>query len=154
MNPDFRDMLRALSEEKAEFLVVGAYALAAYGFPRATGDIDIWVRPSKENAPRVLAAITRFGAPLMDLTRTDLETPGTVFQIGVEPTRIDLMTSIDGVTFDEAWPSRIHKERDGLSVPFVGKADYLRNKRAVGRPKDLADVDTVESGGASTDTPK
>ena len=103
LNPDFAEMLRALSAEGVEYLLVGAYAMAAHGVPRATGDIDIWVRPSPENANRVLRALARFGAPLSDLTATDLQRDGTVFQLGVPPRRIDLLTSIDGVTFEDAW---------------------------------------------------
>jgi len=133
-------MLSALSEAGAEYLLVGAYALAVHGHPRATGDIDIWVRPTPENAGRVLRAVARFGAPVRDLSATDLATPGTVFQIGVPPRRIDLMTSIDGVEFDAAWTGR-HQARVGdLDVPVIGRSDLVRNKRATGRPQDLADV--------------
>ena len=98
INPDFRDMLSSLSEEEVEFLLVGAYAMAVHGLPRATGDLDVWVRPTPDNARRIVKAIERFGAPLHDLTEADLVKPGTVFQIGVPPRRIDLMTAIDGVT--------------------------------------------------------
>ena len=96
MNPDFRDMLSALCDEGAEFLLVGAYAMAAHGCPRATGDIDIWIRPSDDNAQRVWRALKRFKAPVRNLTIDDLKTPEIVFQIGVAPRRIDLLTSIDG----------------------------------------------------------
>ncbi len=149
MNPDFRDMLSALCEEEAEFLVVGAYALAAHGYPRATGDIDIWIRPHPRNADRVMAALRRFGAPPLGLTADDLASPGTILQIGVAPNRIDVMTSIDGVRFEEAWASRITRSRAGLPIPFIGKEAYVRNKRATGRPRDLADADRLERGGGS-----
>jgi hypothetical protein len=145
---DFVEMLSALSDEAAEHLVVGAHALAVHGHPRATGDLDILVRPSSENAPRVLAALRRFGAPLLDLTEEDLAQPETVFQVGVPPTRIDLMTSIDGVSFDEAWESHVEREVDGIRVLFLGREALLRNKRATGRPQDLADVARLESGDA------
>ena len=102
LNPDYRDMLSALSEAGVEHMVVGAYALAYHGLPRATGDIDIWVRCSRENAQRVWAALKAFGAPLGDLSLDDLETPGIVLQIGVAPRRIDILTSIDGVEWDAA----------------------------------------------------
>jgi hypothetical protein len=141
---DFVEMLSALSEEAAEYLVVGAQALAVHGHPRATGDLDILVRPSQENAARVLAALRRFGAPLLDLTSDDLVEPETVFQLGMPPTRIDLMTSIDGVTFEEAWKSRLERDVDGLRVAFLGRDALLRNKRATGRPQDLADVARLE----------
>jgi hypothetical protein len=104
LNPDFSDMLSAFTGESVEYLVVGAYALAAHGVPRATGDLDFWIRPTPENASRVLRALAAFGAPTADLALDDLTTPDLVFQIGVEPNRIDILTSIDGVTFDEAGP--------------------------------------------------
>lgn len=100
LNPDFAEMLRTLSDEGVEFLLVGAYAMAAHGVPRATGDIDVWVKPSRDNAERVLRALGRFGAPLFDLSAADLARVGTVFQLGVPPRRIDLLTSIDGVVFE------------------------------------------------------
>jgi hypothetical protein len=140
-------MLCALSEEGAEYLVVGAYALAAHGYARATGDIDIWVRPAPGNALRVMAALRRFGAPLFNLTPRDLEVPGTVFQMGVPPGRIDVMTSIQGVGFDEAWTSRVERERDGMKIPFLGREALIRNKRSTGRTKDLADAEALERTG-------
>ena len=144
LNPDFRDMLSALCEEGAEFLLVGAYALAAHGLPRATGDMDIWIRRSEENAARVWRALQRFGAPLAGLTRDDLKTPDIVFQIGVAPRRIDILTSIDGVQFDEAWPNREAIVVEGLTIGVIGRSHLIRNKKAVGRPQDLADVAWLE----------
>ena len=140
LNPDFAEMLRALSAEGADYLLVGAYAMAAHGVPRATGDIDIWVQPSPANAERVLRALRRFGAPLFDLTASDLARDGTVFQLGVPPRRIDLLTSIDGVTFDEAWPDRIVARLGDLKVVVIGRDALVRNKRAARRPKDLVDL--------------
>jgi hypothetical protein len=145
MNRDFAEMLSALSAEGAEFLVVGAYAMAAHGYPRATGDIDVWVRPSPENAERVLRALRTFGAPLFDLQVSDLVSVDTVFQIGLPPNRIDLLTGISGVAFDEAWPSRMRTTVDGIEVPVLGMAHLLQNKRASGRPKDQADLVWLES---------
>lgn len=107
MNPDFRDLLAAFNARGVEFLVVGAHALAAHGLVRATKDLDLWVRPDSANAPRVLAALADFGAPLQDLTPEDLSRPGLIFQIGVEPIRIDIITAIDGVEFSEAWALRL-----------------------------------------------
>lgn len=144
MNRDFAEMLSALSEESAEFLVVGAHALAAHGRPRATGDLDIWVRPTPANAARVWSALVRFGAPLRDLSIADLSSVGIVFQMGLPPVRIDILTGITGVTFDEAWPRRLVANVAGLDVPFLGRDDLLANKRATGRPKDLADVAALE----------
>jgi len=140
LNRDYSDILSALSAESAEFLVVGAYAVGVHGVPRATGDIDIWVRPTPENAKRVMRALKQFGAALLDLTEADLAAADTVFQIGVAPSRIDLMTGITGVTFEQAWPSRVTVAIEGLAVPVLGREDLLRNKSVSGRPKDLADL--------------
>jgi hypothetical protein len=145
LNPDFRDMLSALSDEGADYLLVGAYAVAVHGIPRATGDLDLWVRVSAENAARVRRALARFGAPLNDVRESDLTSPGTVVQIGVAPRRIDLLTTLDGLEFDDAWTRRMHVDVEGLRVPVIGRADLVRNKKAVGRPQDLADVARLES---------
>lgn len=139
-------MLSALCAEGVEFLVVGAFALAAHGLPRATGDMDIWVRRSDANAARIWRALHRFGSPTIDLTLDDLTAPDTVFQIGVAPRRVDILTSIDGVTFDEAWPERLIIGLEGLSVPVIGRRRLMQNKRAAGRPKDLADLAWLEHG--------
>jgi type IV secretory pathway protease TraF len=145
LNPDFRDMLAALSAENVEFLVVGAYAVSAHGFPRATGDLDIWIRPQRENAERAWRALKKFKAPMRNLSLEDLITPDIVFQIGVAPRRIDLMTSIDAVEFDEAWAQRKDVDIDGLRVAVLGREHLLRNKKACGRPKDVADAAWLES---------
>jgi hypothetical protein len=144
MNRDFVEMLAALSDVEADYLVVGAHALAVHGIPRATGDLDIWVRPTPENAARVWAALERFGAPLHELEPGDLHAPEIVFQIGLPPNRIDLLTSISGVGFEEAWRNRVTVTVAGLDVPTIGRADFIRNKKAVGRPRDLADVAELE----------
>lgn len=147
MNRDFLDMLSALSEEEAEYLIVGAYALAVHGLPRATGDLDIWVHRSPENAGRVWRALSGFGAPLDSLTQADLSSEGLVFQIGVAPQRIDLLTSIDGVEFETAWPDRLETEVSGLTVPVISRQQLAANKRASGRPQDLADLTWLEQDG-------
>jgi hypothetical protein len=144
LNRDFVEMLQELSAAGADFMVVGAYALAAHERPRATGDIDIWVRPSPENAERVWAALVRFGAPLNELTLADLSAPGITFQMGLQPRRIDILTSISGLTFDEAWPNCITVEHDGLRYAVIGKTDLITNKLATGREKDLLDVSNLE----------
>jgi hypothetical protein len=144
MNQDFVEMLAALSDAGADYLVVGAHALAAHGIPRATGDLDIWVRPTPENAARVWAALEAFGAPLHALELQDLYSPEVVFQIGLPPNRIDLLTSISGVAFDDAWRDRIIVTVSGQDVPTIGRDDFIRNKKAVGRPRDLADVAELE----------
>lgn len=129
-NQDFKDMLFALSEANAEFLLVGAYALAVHGHPRATGDLDIWVRADSKNAPRVFQSLAAFGAPLDDLTIEDLSKPGVVFQIGVEPSRIDILTAISGVDFNRAWDRRVSIEMDGVCINVLGREDLIVNKRA------------------------
>jgi hypothetical protein len=144
MNQDFVEMLAALSDAGADYLVVGAHALAAHGIPRATGDLDIWVRPTPENAARVWAALEAFGAPLHALELQDLYSPEVVFQIGLPPNRIDLLTSISGVAFDDAWRDRITVTVSGQDIPTIGRDDFIRNKKAVGRPRDLADVAELE----------
>ncbi len=144
MNRHFAEMLSALSAEDAEFLVVGAYALAAHGYVRATGDLDIWIRPSRENAERVMRAIVRFGAPLQGLTIGDLTNPDIVFQIGVAPVRVDILTSITGVEFDEAWPCHLVTRFNGGEYPTLNREFLLRNKKATGRPKDLNDATWLE----------
>ena len=144
LNPDFAEMLAALSAEGADYLIVGAYALAAHGLPRATGDIDLWVRPTPENAGRVVKALRRFGAPLVDLTVEDLARPGTVFQLGVPPRRIDIMTSIDGVEFDDAWAARVTCRLGAIDTTVLGRDQLLENERSVARPKDRVDVRILE----------
>lgn len=144
MNRDFVEMLSALSEAGAEFLLVGAHALAAHGHPRATGDLDLWVRADAANARRVLQALGRFGSPLFDLSEADLAREGTVFQIGVPPTRIDLLTSVSGVRFEEAWPRRTTVTLAGVAVGVIGREDLIRNKRATGRAQDLLDAERLE----------
>jgi hypothetical protein len=137
---DVLDLLREFSARDVRYLVVGAHALGYWGLPRATGDFDLLIEPTDDNARRVFAALQAFGAPLFDLTVADLATPGVVFQIGVPPYRIDLITRVSGVTFDEAWSERAVAELPGLSLPIIGRQALIRNKRASGRPKDLVDL--------------
>ncbi len=148
LSQDFRDILSELSDAQAEFLVVGAWAMGAHQMRRYTGDLDIWVRPSLENAQRVWAALARFGVPLNDyaITVEELSKPGLVFQIGAdeEDERVDILTAIEGVTFDEAWQSRQMFPIDGVVVAVLSVPHLLKNKRAVGRPKDLFDADWIE----------
>ena len=144
MNDDFKDLLSIFNAHGVEYLVVGAFALAAHGRIRATGDIDIWVRPSTDNAPRVIKALVAFGAPLHDLTEADLMRAGLVFQIGVAPFRIDVLTGIDGVEFVEAWPSRIQTKFADQPVGVLSIEHMIRNKRVAGRAQDLADLEWLE----------
>lgn len=145
LSPDYRDVLSAFTDERVDYLVVGAYAVASHGLPRATGDLDLWIRSDRENAARVWRALAKFGAPVTEVTASELSIPGLVFQIGVEPTRIDILTSIDGVEFDDAWKDRLQLEIDGLRVQVIGRTHLIANKKAVGRPQDLADVARLES---------
>ena len=144
LNEDYRDMLRALSDEKVKFLLVGAYALAAHGYPRATVDIDVWVMPSPENADAVLRALQRFGSPLQNLTREDLQTDDIVFQIGIAPRRIDIITTASGLQFEEAFGRSIIVDIDGIEVRIPCLSDLIHNKRASGRTKDIADAEALE----------
>lgn len=144
LNPDYRDMLSAFTEESVKYLLVGAYALAVHGHVRATGDIDFWVESSRDNATRVMAALARFGAPLHEIEAQDFETPEIVFQIGVAPRRIDILTTIDAVDFEAAWSEREEVEVAGSRVQVISRRHLLRNKRATGRPKDRADAIWLE----------
>ncbi len=148
LSPDYSDMLSALSAAEAEFLVVGAFAMAAHQMPRATGDIDLWIRPSPENAERVWRALAEFGAPMGDLSVEELARPGLFFQIGVAPVRIDVLTAIDGVNFDAAWTERVLFDLDGIPVPVLSRKHLLINKKASGRPKDLVDAAWIEEKGS------
>lgn len=123
MDPDFRDLLAAFLSHQVRFLVVGAHALAVHGVPRATGDLDLWVEPSGPNADRVWQALAAFGAPLdtLKVTRDDFVRADVVVQLGLPPRRIDVLTSVSGLTFAEAWEDRLEQEVDGLSVPFLGR---------------------------------
>ena len=145
MSPDFLDLLRALLGADVRFLVVGAYAVGVHGRPRATKDLDVWVEASVDNAPKVINGLVEFGAPLMGLTEADLQSPGIGLQIGVEPGRIDVLTSVSGVRFEDAWPRKVQADfAEGVRCNVIGLDELLQNKRAAGRPQDLADVAALE----------
>ena len=141
MNQDFVDLLRALSAADVRFLIVGAYALALHGKPRATGDLDVWIDATPDNAPRVMRALSSFGAPLNDVTVEDFSRPGVTYQIGVVPGRIDILTELTGITFADAWPERMRRPFGDIEVDFIGRDAFIRNKRATGRAKDLVDIE-------------
>ena len=143
MNEDFLDLLRAFNDHDVRFVVVGAYALAVLGRPRATGDLDVWIEASAENAPRVIAALAAFGAPLADVAEADFARPGIVFQMGLPPVRIDVLTQLSGVEFADVWPRRILVQFGSVSVGVIGRDDFIRNKRATGRLKDLGDIESL-----------
>jgi hypothetical protein len=144
LNRDHLDLLQAFVDAEVRFLIVGAHAVGYHVEPRATGDLDVWVEPTRENARKTHAALAAFGAPLSDLTVADLATAGIVFQMGLPPNRIDVMTEISGVDFGDAWPNRVEADLAGLRVPLIGFDQLLANKRAAGRPKDAGDVDALE----------
>lgn len=142
-NPDFKDLLSALNAEGAEFIVVGAHAVMFFTEPRYTKDLDVWVRHSPENARRVRRALAVFGAPLSDLSIEDLSTAGTIFQIGVAPNRIDIITSIEAVAFDDAYPRAVSTSYGGVPIRLLSLTDLLVNKRAVGRKQDELDLEKL-----------
>jgi hypothetical protein len=136
--------LSIFNEENVRYLIVGGYALMLYTEPRFTKDLDLWVEPSKDNAARVFRSLARFGAPLQNVTAEDFATKDTFYQIGQPPIRVDVMTGITGVEFEEAWQRRRQSQLAGESVAFLSREDLIRNKRAVGRLRDLADVESLE----------
>lgn len=144
VNPDFRDLFAALNDANAKYLLVGGYAVAFHEQPRFTKDLDLWIEASEENARRVYTALQAFGASLQNLTEADLTRPDTIFQIGIAPNRIDVITSIDGVTFAQAWPERESSSYGDQNIHVIGRMDLIQNKRASGRPQDLLDVTVLE----------
>jgi hypothetical protein len=144
MNPDFVDLLSDLSAARAESLVVGGHAVSFHTEPRYTKDLDLWVRPTAANARRVLRGLKAFGAPLTNLKLKDLTTPGIIFQIGVEPNRIDVLTELDGVDFAAAWKRRVAGPFGTLNVDWISVEDLAANKRSVRRPQDLLDLAKLE----------
>ena len=144
MNQDFVDLLRAFSAAEVRFLVVGAYALALHGRPRATGDLDVWIEATPENAARVMRGLAAFGAPLHDVSEPDFAREGIVYQMGVPPGRIDLLTELSGITFAEAWPGRVRGTFGGAEVDFTGLDAFIQNKKATGRAKDLGDIEDLQ----------
>jgi hypothetical protein len=145
-NPDFLELLDIFTQEGVDFVLVGAFALAQHGLPRATGDMDVFVRPTPENALRVLKALKLFGAPLLSasVSERDFVRPGTVYQMGVPPRRIDVLTQLSGLSTDEVMKDRIEKPIRGRTLFFLSREALLKNKKAAGRPKDLADVSQLE----------
>ncbi|NOY24018.1 MAG: hypothetical protein GXO70_10980 [Acidobacteria bacterium] len=143
LNPDYKEILSILRNNDVEFLLVGAYALAVHGFPRATADIDIFVKPDNDNAEKLYRALQIFGAPLKDISPADFVSPGIVLQIGVAPRRIDILTSIDGLTFDEAVIGMETIQIEDLSIPVISRKNLISNKLATGREKDKLDAENL-----------
>ncbi len=140
LNKDYKEMLQILSDNKVRFLVVGAYAMGVYGYPRATGDFDIWVEVSSENSEKIYRSLSQFGAPLSDITKTTFCEEGIIFQIGVAPRRIDIITKIDGVDFKKAYSDKQEVEIEDITIPFLSKEDLIKNKESTGREKDKLDA--------------
>ena len=145
MNPDFKELLLAFNAHNVEYLIVGAHALAVYGHVRATKDLDLWVRPDEKNAQKILGALADFGAPAGDLTADDLSKKDTIFQIGVPPLRIDIITAIEGVEFTDAWPDRMETVFGGVPALIISRHHLITNKKTAARLQDLADVQQLES---------
>jgi hypothetical protein len=142
---DWTEALVALLSAGARFLVVGAHAMAVHGVPRATQDLDVWIEATDENAQRVWEALATFGAPLEELgiTPADFARPRTVVQVGLPPNRLDVLTEVSGADFEAAWEDRVEHEVAGRTIPFLGRATLIANKRAAGRLKDLADIEAL-----------
>jgi hypothetical protein len=144
LSQDFNEFLSCLAAEEVRFLLVGGYALAAHGFPRFTKDMDVWVACDEGNADRILRALAAFGFGSIGLSRSDLLDPRGVVQLGYPPLRIDLLSGIDGVGFEDAWPRRILVNWSGLEIPVIHRSDLILNKKSTGRLRDLADVEDLE----------
>lgn len=144
ISSDYVDLLRALNDAGADYLIVGAYAVVHYTEPRYTKDMDIWVRAEPDNAERVHRALAVFGAPLHDLTIDDLCTPGLVFQIGVEPVRVDILMGLPGLDFEDAWRAAGNATFGGVPVRVLGVTHLLESKRRAGRPQDLIDIERLD----------
>ena len=140
LNADYKEMLQILINNEVKFLIGGAYAMGVHGYPRATGDIDIWVEASAENAKKIYKSLFEFGAPLQKIRQETFEAEDIIFQIGVAPRRIDIITSIDGVVFADAYDSRELVEIENLSIPFISKKNLITNKQSTGREKDKLDA--------------
>ncbi len=140
---DFKELLELFNEHKVEYMIVGSYALAYHGVPRFTGDIDIFVHSTPENAQKILSALTDFGFGSLNLTIDDFQNPDSVVQLGVPPIRIDIITSITGVSWEEADNGKEKGMYADLPVYFLGRKQYIDNKRAIGRKKDLADLESL-----------
>jgi predicted nucleotidyltransferase len=143
---DFEEFIRLLNKHEVEYMVVGGYALAFHGKPRHTGDMDIWIDNSEKNAEKMLKVVGDFGLKSLGLTKGDFTREGFITQIGYPPLRIDILNSIDGVRFSQAYENRQTVDLEGLKAPFIGKAEFIMNKKAAGRAQDLADIKSIERG--------
>ncbi|PKL18318.1 MAG: hypothetical protein CVV49_06960 [Spirochaetae bacterium HGW-Spirochaetae-5] len=145
---DFKELLELFNSHKVEYIIVGSYALAHYGAPRYTGDIDLYVRPEKDNAEKIISALADFGFGSLNLSVEDFCMPDRVVQLGTPPVRIDILTSISGVNWDDAFINKVPDFYGDVPVFFIGRSDYIANKKAAGRKKDIADLEAI---GADTE---
>ena len=143
LNKDFREFIELLNSNGVEYLIVGAFAVAWHGHPRFTADIDFLIRASSANAGQILNTLTEFGFGSLEISVEDLNRPNQVVQLGAKPNRIDIITSIDGVEFEQAWGRRVIGAIDGISVSIIGLEDLLRNKESTGRSKDAGDAEEL-----------
>ena len=143
VQPDFRDLLALFNVHKVEYVIVGAYALAFHGVPRFTGDLDIFIKPDSENARRILKALNEFGFKSVGLTLEDFQSADKVVQLGVPPVRVDIITSLTGVSWEEAFSGRAEGKYGDISVYYIGREQFIANKRALGRKRDLADLEAL-----------
>ncbi|MEO8887406.1 MAG: nucleotidyltransferase [Mucilaginibacter sp.] len=143
--PDFVDFIELLNKHSVDYLIIGAHALAFHGRPRHTGDLDIWIKPSKENAKKMVIVLNEFGFGALGLTEPDFLKEDYVTQLGYPPLRIDILNNISGVEFDDAYPNKINGEVDGLNVNFINISDFIKNKETTGRQKDLGDIAALKS---------
>jgi len=144
LNPDFREFIQSLNDSGVKYLVVGGYAVAFHGYPRYTKDLDIWIEPSPENAKRIISALQLFGFGDLDLSPADLQEPDQVIQLGYPPVRIDLITTMEGVVFEDCYTSRVVTEIDDIEVPFIDLVRLKQNKQATGSHQDLADLEHLD----------
>jgi Conserved Archaeal protein (DUF2204). len=144
LKKDFSDVIKIFLEEQVRFLLVGGISINLYGYVRATKDMDLWIEANKENALKVFKALAKFGAPMQDISPQDFEKEGMIFQIGIDPIRIDIITTIAGVKFEEAIQNAKIMEIDGINIPTISIQDLIKNKKASGRHKDLADAEVLE----------
>jgi len=148
VQPDFKEFLKLLNENKAEYLIVGSYALAFHGSPRYTGDMDIYVKPEPGNAGKIMAVLGKFGFSSVEISAMDFSGEDKIVQLGVPPVRIDLMTSLTGVSWEEAFSGSVSGFYDDIQVRFIGREELIKNKKAVGRKKDLADIESIDPKGS------
>lgn len=142
---DFIDFIQLLNDNEVKYMIVGAHALSLHGRPRYTGDLDIWIKPDKNNAKKMVKVIKDFGFETLGLSEKDFLRENYVTQLGYPPLRIDILNSISGVDFDEAYHSKVETIIDYLKVSFISEEDFIKNKQALGRPKDLGDIEAIKN---------